>query len=363
MGSLPRSIRIIIISAVVLSGLPSGLDLRGAEVRTVCASGGDFTKIQEAVQAAAPGDTISVCPGEYKERVVIQKSVTLSGAGPTDVRILGGIVVAGVDLLVNLGGFTVAGGFNGIDVRGQTVGLIRNVVVTKNAADGISVLDASRVSLFNAIITENGTSRPPLEPIGSGLYIGGNARVSLALSTLSKNIVDGITLNDRGSLEASVLTEISENGKDGVAVCGASQVSLQGVLISGHAGGATTGGNGVFVADRGQAMIAGVTLTKNKRSGIQVGGFCGAGIGGAPAVGVARATITHSTVTNNGGHGISVGSLLTSPLPGNEVEADVQAFLNRIEGNGKCGIWVDSDARVDERDNLFSGNPGGDKCK
>lgn len=41
---------------------------------------GNFTTIQEAINAAQPGDTIRVAPGTYDERVVINKSVTLLGA-------------------------------------------------------------------------------------------------------------------------------------------------------------------------------------------------------------------------------------------------------------------------------------------
>src|SRR3954469_539890 len=48
---------------------------------TVCASGGDYTTIQAAVSAAAPGDTVSVSAGSYNEDVTIATPLTLSGAG------------------------------------------------------------------------------------------------------------------------------------------------------------------------------------------------------------------------------------------------------------------------------------------
>src|SRR4051794_1655212 len=57
--------------------------------RTVCASGCDFTTIQAAVDAANPGDTVSVQPGTYVEDVLIGKSLTLQGASSANTIISG----------------------------------------------------------------------------------------------------------------------------------------------------------------------------------------------------------------------------------------------------------------------------------
>lgn len=42
----------------------------------------DFTGIQDAVDAATPGDRIHVCPGLYPESVTVNKPLTLKGSGP-----------------------------------------------------------------------------------------------------------------------------------------------------------------------------------------------------------------------------------------------------------------------------------------
>ncbi len=53
---------------------------------TVCPQGPPtcpFKKIAEAIQAAEPGSTITIGPGTYSERITIDKSLTLQGAGRT----------------------------------------------------------------------------------------------------------------------------------------------------------------------------------------------------------------------------------------------------------------------------------------
>jgi hypothetical protein len=49
--------------------------------KTVCSSGCAFTSIQAAINAAAPGATITIGPGNYYENIVVSKSVTLRGSG------------------------------------------------------------------------------------------------------------------------------------------------------------------------------------------------------------------------------------------------------------------------------------------
>ena len=50
-----------------------------ANTYTVCLSGCDYTSIQEAVNAAQPGDIIEVQSGTYYENVVVNNSLTLKG--------------------------------------------------------------------------------------------------------------------------------------------------------------------------------------------------------------------------------------------------------------------------------------------
>ncbi len=73
-------------------------------------AGERLTSITQALAAAAPGDTIVVAPGEYHEKLVIDKSVTLRGEGnPHIVGPHRGDVIVIVADDVEVGGFQVSG--------------------------------------------------------------------------------------------------------------------------------------------------------------------------------------------------------------------------------------------------------------
>lgn len=67
-------------AALVFAGLAVAPAGASATVRTVCASGCNFTTIQAAVNGSNPGDTIDVNPGTYAESVTVNKSLVLNGA-------------------------------------------------------------------------------------------------------------------------------------------------------------------------------------------------------------------------------------------------------------------------------------------
>ena len=52
------------------------------DTHTVCASGCDFSSIQDAINAAVDGDTISLVSETYTEAITIDKNIILIGDGP-----------------------------------------------------------------------------------------------------------------------------------------------------------------------------------------------------------------------------------------------------------------------------------------
>lgn len=73
-----------LLGAFVVAGLPAvalGATLQVDDDRAQCPDAA-FTSIQAAVDAAASGDVVSVCPGRYAEAVTVRRTLRLEGAGP-----------------------------------------------------------------------------------------------------------------------------------------------------------------------------------------------------------------------------------------------------------------------------------------
>ncbi|HTZ86139.1 MAG TPA: right-handed parallel beta-helix repeat-containing protein [Solirubrobacteraceae bacterium] len=78
-----RTFKVLPVCAVVAAFLAAAGS--ASAMKTVCAKGCAFTGIQAAINAATPGQTITVGPGQYTENLVVNKAVTLTGAGKNTV--------------------------------------------------------------------------------------------------------------------------------------------------------------------------------------------------------------------------------------------------------------------------------------
>src|SRR5215467_6785369 len=74
-----------------LAGSLIGLGAAPAQAATldVCPSSCPYTTIQQALAAAASGDTISVAPGTYPGGFTIGKNVTVVGSGEGQTSVMG----------------------------------------------------------------------------------------------------------------------------------------------------------------------------------------------------------------------------------------------------------------------------------
>jgi len=163
--------------------------------------GGCYSKIQDAVNAAAPNDTITVSKGTYKENVLIGKPLSLIGDGSANTL----IDATGLANGINVDGHGHAG-LNHVAVDGFTVA---------NAnLEGILVTDSTFVTISNSHVTGNDVSLQPfaqggpfcpglpsyfvpfqLFDCGEGIHLSGVSHSTLANNVVDKN-AGGILLSD-----------------------------------------------------------------------------------------------------------------------------------------------------------------------
>jgi len=119
---------------------------------TYCAS------IQDAIDAALPGDTILVHDGTYSENVVVNKSLTVQAASSPvlDGTEIGGIGVKIEASNVNLTGFIIQNYDTGVQIKsGTNVSIIGNDILNNDPDTGILVKDgaaAGNEAHFNNIV-------------------------------------------------------------------------------------------------------------------------------------------------------------------------------------------------------------------
>lgn len=149
-----------------------------------------YSTIQEAINAASPGDTLSVHEGIYNENVVVNKSLSLIGQNKTTTIIDGGgsgdvvLVTAG---RVAVKGFTVRNGVSGINVKYSNNSVFSENIVANNTERGILVSNSwnSTVS-FNEVY---GTF-----PFGYGIHANVSINAVIAGNIVHDNYYDGVGL-------------------------------------------------------------------------------------------------------------------------------------------------------------------------
>jgi hypothetical protein len=259
---------------------------------------GCYAKIQSAVDAALPHDTINVARGTYAEDVLIGKPLSLIGAGadPSVIDATGlahGIFVDGLDYP----------GLNGVIIAGLTV---------KNALfEGILIVSASDVTIRDNQILDNDKSQ--------GLAFTG------APTGCTGQPGNGIYEND-------------ESGDCGGALhlIGTVHSIVSGNLISGNA-------DGVLISDetgesRDNLLIHNTIKDNPLECGIVLASHPPMGAIGSAHFGVHHNTVAENVSTDNGVQigGSGVGIFSDGIGPGRNSENVI--IRNTLTGNGLGGV-------------------------
>jgi hypothetical protein len=161
----------------------------------VCASGCSFSSVQDAIDDAEPGATITICAGTFTGNLTIAKDLTLVGTGEDATTLRGngnGTVVTIEAGTVKLQDLRITGGagaeFGGGIYNAGTLTLTGCTVTGNNTdngyGNGIYNAEIATLTVEDCTISENGLDAPGA-PYGGAIYNEG--ALSVTNSALTGN--------------------------------------------------------------------------------------------------------------------------------------------------------------------------------
>ena len=309
-------IRGLAIAAIGIAGA-AGAAIGGvhAQTTTICVSPNPspacVTSIQQAVDNASPGATITLNGGTYHQSVTITKPLTLQGSNAANTII------------------DATGQANAIRIEGTT-GPVRIANITaENAIDmGILVANASQVTIDSNIIMHNDRGWAPIpgatpEQLASGqgstcpnvtLFLQGDCGEGMNLNGVTNSVVSNNQVHD----------------------------NIGGILLSDENG-----------PTHGNQIVNNMVMNNDDECGITLASHPGgAPPNFTPAGGVYNNEVEGNTVTGNGAAGIGI----YTPIPGTAAYANI-VRNNIAQNNGLPGVALHSHAPGQNlNDNVIIGN-------
>jgi parallel beta-helix repeat protein len=167
--------------------------------------GADYTKIQEAINAANESDTVYVYGGTYTENLIISKTINLTGAGVGRVTINGnGDHTIKVNIKsVKISDFTIKnthGTYGCILLNSVSDCLIRKNVV-KNGGNGVYLVNSNNNTVEDNTIENNNV----------GIYLSNSDSNNIKGNNIQKNVMNGVFIASTSSNNTIYLNDFSDN--------------------------------------------------------------------------------------------------------------------------------------------------------
>lgn len=202
-----RQVLVLILAILSISMMVLAFNVRPTRAATIIVPD-DYPTIQEAINAATPGDTVRVNKGTYFENVVVNKTLWLSGASREETIVDGRTPTPGVSIEVAADGVTITNLTTANNVVGIWVTSPNNTIVGNNVINssgiGIFVLNGWNNSVYGNYVSEcisqgvqledtfgNTVEKNIIEYCHQGLAINYSSYNIATLNTITNNVYDG----------------------------------------------------------------------------------------------------------------------------------------------------------------------------
>jgi len=349
-----------------------------------------FASIRDAIEAAQPGETITVGPGTCQENLVITKSLKLQGAGREKTILLGdgrapviavcprkvtGESACPQPVEVIIAGFTIRNGLHALQALANAKVTVRESDLLESVQQGVDAAFGADVTLVSNHISHNDEEGFVLE--------GGKAE--LRENTIAENGDKGVLIKNLRTHSKFILAEaqlaentIDSNKSFGVFVTQQARAQIQGGRIS------RNGSNGLEADEQADLKVITTEILENAGDGVQlfdataqISEKCSISSNksnGLEARGSATVNLTDSEVFNNSFVGLIFRdfarvTMVSMHVAGNmfmgiyaEGSANLTVEETQIVKNGWDGVYLQSSASATIKNSTISSNGTSEDC-